>query len=238
MGSFMSKRLDTIAALVKPGIGVIDVGTDHGYVPIKLCEKSYSGYITATDINPDPLKKAELNLCKYGFEDRVKLMLCDGFEQVDPSTADTVIIAGMGGDTITGILDRAEWCMREGMRLILQPATKPEILRYWLTNNEFCIDEDILVKENGTLYQIISASFAKPQSYLDAELFTGKYEFIKNSEYFHEHIAGHIKRFNSAVKGIDEREGRGLQAWKMLMRSMIDELTRMERAKNEGREHL
>lgn len=234
----MSKRLDIIASLVSDGVGVIDVGTDHGYVPIELCKKGYRGFITATDINEGPLRKARSNLERYGFEDRVKLILCDGFADVDPDTADTVIIAGMGGDTATGILDRAEWCMREATKLILQPVTKPEILRYWLINNEFHIDKDILVKENGTLYQIISASFAPPQKYCDAELFTGKYEYIKDSEYFAEHITRHKKRFLSAANGIDDNDRDGLQAWKKLLYAMADELAKMENTKYEGREHL
>lgn len=234
----MSKRLDIIAQLVRPGIGVVDVGTDHAYLPIELCKRGYKGKITATDINALPLKKAELNLKNAGFEERVSLMLCDGFADVDPESVDTVVIAGMGGDTITGILDRAEWCMRSGTRLILQPVTKPEILRYWLTNNEFYIENDILVKENGTLYQIISAEFGTPEKYKDAELFTGKYEYIKDSEYFDEHIKRHEKRFKSASAGIDDKDRAGLQAWKKLLCAMYDELKAMESAKNEGREHL
>lgn len=234
----MSKRLDIIASLVSAGIGVVDVGTDHAYVPIELCKKGYKGFITATDINEGPLRKARLNLEKYGFKDRVKLVLCDGFAELAPDTADTVIIAGMGGDTAVGILDRAEWCMREGTKLILQPVTKPEILRYWLINNEFHIDNDILVKENGTLYQIITASFSLPQKYCDAELFTGKYEYIKDSEYFSEHITRHKKRFLSAANGIDDNDRDGLQAWKKMLYAMADELMKMENSKYEGREHL
>ncbi len=222
----MSKRLDVIASLVRDGVGVVDVGTDHAYLPTLLCQTGYKGFITATDINEGPLKKAELNLKKNEFEDRVRLILCDGFADVDPSTVDTIVISGMGGDTITGILDRAEWCMREGTHLILQPATKAEILRYWLVNNEFHIDNDILIKENGIIYQIIDASFGKPQKYSDAELFTGKLEYIKNSECFCEHISRHEKRFFSAACGIDNNDRIGLQAWKSMLTDMANEIMR------------
>lgn len=222
----MSKRLEVIASLVKDGVGVVDVGTDHAYLPALLCQMGYKGFITATDINEGPLKKAKLNLDKCGFEDRVRLMLCDGFDDVDPSTVDNIVISGIGGDTIAGILDRAEWCMREGTHLILQPATKAEILRYWLVNNEFRIDDDILIKENGVVYQIIDTSFGKPQKYSDAELFTGKYEYIKDSECFCEHIERHERRFRSAACGIDEKDRMGLQAWKSMLTDMANEIAR------------
>lgn len=234
----MSKRLDTIAALVSDGVGVIDVGTDHAYIPILLRNCGYTGFITATDINEAPLKKAELNLLESGWRDGVKLVLCDGFADCDPASADTVIIAGMGGDTIVGILDRAEWCMHPGMKLILQPATKAEILRYWLINNDFRIDDDILVKENGMLNQIIAASFGKSEKYCDAEIFTGKYEHIFDSEHFSEHIKRHRRRFSAAADGIDGTDRAALLPWRKILRNMVTELDEMETAKNEGKEHL
>lgn len=237
-GGTMSKRLDTIAALVKDGVGVIDVGTDHAYIPILLRKNGYNGFITATDINEAPLKKAKLNLADNDCEDSVELRLCDGFADCDPEKADTVIIAGMGGDTIVGILDRAEWCMRPGMKLILQPATKAEILRYWLVNNEFKIENDILIKENGMLNQVIYAEFGVPEKYADAELFTGKYEHIRDSKYFSEHIKRHMRRFGDAADGIDAAERTGLLPWKKLLCGMVSELQRMEAAKNEGKMHI
>lgn len=224
----MSKRLDKIASYVEPGIGVADVGTDHGYIPVMLCKRGYEGSIIGTDINEGPLNKARRSLFEAGFEDRVILKLCDGLEAVEPETVNTIIVAGMGGDTITGILDRAEWCAREDVRLILQPVTKPEILRYWLINNEFCITSEALVKENGTIYQIICARPGKSEKYTDAELFTGKLERIKQEELFREHIAIHVKRFASAVNSLEKTERGGLEAWLEILKNILRELEDMD----------
>lgn len=224
----MSKRLDKIASYVEPGIGVADVGTDHGYIPVMLCRRGYEGSIIGTDINEGPLNKARRSLVEAGFEDRVILKLCDGLEAVKPETVNTIIVAGMGGDTITGILDRAEWCAREDVRLILQPVTKPEILRYWLINNEFCITSEALVKENGTIYQIICARPGKSEKYTDAELFTGKLERIKQEELFREHIAIHVKRFASAVNSLEKTERGGLEAWLEILKNILRELEDMD----------
>jgi len=50
----LSKRLLTVASLVKKGSIVLDVGTDHGYLPAEMCLRGYKGNIIAKDINEDP----------------------------------------------------------------------------------------------------------------------------------------------------------------------------------------
>ena len=220
----MSKRLDKIASYVKSGKGIVDVGTDHGYIPLMLLARGYEGNVIATDINESPLSKARACLYNEGYEDRAELILCDGLDGCDPEKIDTIIVAGMGGDTITGILDRAEWCSEKNVSLILQPVTKPEILRYWLTNNEFSIHSDDYVKENGTVYQIIYAKPGKQKQYSDAELFVGSFEALKKSEYCEEILAQHIKRFSNAVAGLENTERTELKAWKKLMGNILKDL--------------
>ena len=88
------------------------------------------------------------------------------------------------------------------------------------------------------LNQIIYAEFGVPEKYADAELFTGKYEHIRDSEYFSEHIKRHMRRFADAADGIDATERTGLLPWKKLLCGMVSELQRMEAAKNEGKMHI
>ena len=150
-----------------------------------LVKRGYKGNIIATDINEGPLQKAKQSLRDTNCEDAVELILCDGLDGCNPEMVDTIIVAGMGGDSITSILDRAEWCAREDMKLILQPVTKPEVLRYWLVNNDFVIKNEAQVEENGTIYQIICAVPGRDCRYMDAELFIGRYELIKNLSLIH-----------------------------------------------------
>ena len=224
----MSKRLEKIASYVHDGIGVADVGTDHGYILVMLAERGYKGRLIGTDINSAPLKKAEINLREAGLEDRAELVLCDGLDGCRSEDIDTIIVAGMGGDTITGILDRAEWCAREDISLILQPVTKPEILRYWLTNNDYIILDDALIDENGMLNQIIYARPGKAIKYSDAELFTGKYEYICQNENFPKLMDIHTRRFKSAVSGLAMTERTELAAWCGILQNILKELYAMK----------
>lgn len=232
----MSSRLEFIASKVSGGRGVADIGTDHAILPIMLRRGGYEGYIAAGDINEGPLKKAQRGLYEAEIDD-VELVLCDGLDGIDGSMVDTVIVAGMGGDTITGILDRGlydipEWAERSDYKLILHPVTKPEILRYWLINNGFRITLETYIEDNDVLCQIICAEPGESAHYKDAELYVGRYERVKDSPYFETVIDKHIKRFESAVKGLKNATDASLNAWKRLIENMICELEQMKGTDN------
>ena len=234
----MSNRLELIASLAKNGVGVADVGTDHAYIPVILRRSGYKGNIIASDINEGPLEKARISLENAGLSDSVELVLCDGLSGVDSSKVDTIIVAGMGGDTITGILDRGlydmpEWASRSDYKLILQPVTKPEILRFWLVNNGFAITDEMQTEENGMLYQIICAQPGDSPKYKDAELYTGRLSQIQDSKYFDKLLNSYIKRFKLAADSLQNAEKASLKAWNMMIMNMIAELEEMKGCRND-----
>ena len=230
----MSNRLELIASFVKNGIGVADVGTDHGYLPVMLVKRGYKGNIIATDINEGPLNKAKQSLIEADCEEAVELILCNGLDGCESEKIDTIIVAGMGGDTITGILDRAEWCAREDIKLILQPVTKPEILRYWLVNNDFRITNEAQVEENGTVYQIICAVPGRDCRYKDSELFIGRYDLIKGSTYYEQMLDKHIIRFSSAAEGLKSTDRVELLPWLGIIENVLKELKTMRGINDEN----
>lgn len=200
----MNKRLELIASILPHGRGFADVGTDHGYLPVYMAQHGYSGKIIASDINEGPLSTAVASARQAGVEDRICFRLCDGLDGCGSEELDTVVIAGMGGDTICGILDRADCVMSRDILLILQPMTKAEVLRYWLTNNDFAICGEWLIEENGEIYQILSARFGARTPLSDAELFTGKYELAVGNALFPVQLAALIKRFKRAAAGMSK----------------------------------
>ncbi len=198
----MNRRLRAIASLVQGGTGLIDVGTDHGQLPVYLINNGYTGVLFASDINSGPLAAAKKTAEQAGAADRIRFLCCDGLRLCPPDEIDTIVIAGMGGDLIVKILDEAEWCMESRYRLILQPMTKAEVLRYWLVNNGFGIHAEILAEDGSILYQIISASFGGTTKLSDAELFAGKRELCNDPDAYERHLEAMILRFQSAVAGM------------------------------------
>lgn len=154
----LSKRLSCIAQLVNEGSSVCDVGTDHGYLPAFLYLSGRYKSVSATDINEKPLQTAQKNLNKLG-ADGVRLILCDGLDKITREQADTIIIAGMGGEVISGIIDRADFLKDDTVYLVLQPTTAAKELRIFLARNGFKVEYEQALQENGKIYSIMKARF-------------------------------------------------------------------------------
>ena len=199
----MNKRLQAICSLICQGRGVVDVGTDHGYIPVALAQNGYAGKIIASDIRPGPLQAARNSAESAEVEDKIEFLLCDGLDGCEKSAIDTIVIAGMGGDTICGILDRAEWCMTPDYTLILQPMTKAEVVRYWLAYNGYEFLDEVLVKDGGIIYQVIRARIKENTSLSLAELFTGEYALAVKNPLFGEFLDTLISRFETGIKGLE-----------------------------------
>lgn len=213
----MNRRLLAIAALVHNGRGIIDVGTDHGYLPAFLAEHGYSGTIFASDIKEGPLNAARRTAAEAGLGEQIRFLLCDGLSCCPPEEIDSIVIAGMGGDTIVKILDDAEWCLDGRYRLILQPMTKAEVLRYWLVNNGFGIESEDLVEDAGTIYQIIAASYGGNTRLNDAELFIGKTSLVNDKALYRRQLETLLVRFDRALAGMRGREAEArCRLWRII----------------------
>ena len=120
----LQPRLQLLAELVPDGAKLADVGTDHGYLPVALLQQGKIQRAIATDIGEEPLQHARRTAEEYGLSESVDFRLCDGLNGMMPDEADTIVIAGMGGETIIEILKNAPWTRQK--TLLLQPMTKPE----------------------------------------------------------------------------------------------------------------
>ena len=155
----LTKRLSLIASLVPDNSNVCDVGTDHAYLPIMLMKSRKARRVIATDIRPLPLENARKNIALSGVGG-IETRLCDGLSSVEKSEADTVVIAGIGGEVISGIITRTDWLKASpSPLLILQPTTSPEILRRCLYENGFEISDETAVEENGKVYSVIRSIY-------------------------------------------------------------------------------
>lgn len=193
----LSPRLRRIAACVPQGSTVVDVGTDHAYIPIWLLQEGVSERAYATDIRPCPLERAREDAARHGVADRLTLWLCDGLALCPPEAVDTVILAGMGGETMRGILERAPWALEK--RLVLQPQTKLSELRRWLAEQGLAVLDAALADDAGRIYLIWLVGAGEPdgETAVDAPLLRRRDPLLRPW------LADRIKRTGKELHGLE-----------------------------------
>lgn len=153
-------RLIAAAGYARQGKFIADVGTDHAYLPVYLLERGVSAGALATDINRGPLERAAANVAAAGLSDRITLRLADGLDGVEAFRPEDIFVLGMGGELIARILGGSEYIKNENIRLVLQPMTRQAALRRFLLDGGFCIDDEVLVGDEGDrIYQLICAHY-------------------------------------------------------------------------------
>lgn len=170
----LSARLASVAALVPRGAVLADIGTDHGFLPIHLLRQGYIQRAIAADLRRGPLEKAVENGKRYGVTENLDFRLSDGLAEIKPHEVDTVVIAGMGGETIAGILAAAPWTREGGCRLILQPMTAHYDLRDFLNGSGYAILGEHLNEEGRHIYVTMEVTAGEEPPYTPGEKWAGR----------------------------------------------------------------
>ena len=144
-----SLRLLAIASLIDNGSSVLDVGTDHAYLPIILSQNKKCKSIIASDVSSNALKIAKDNLKKYHIDD-VKLILSNGLDSINDDY-DTIVLAGMGTSTIIKILENKKL----PNTLIISSNNDLYKLRKFMNKIKYKIKEEIVILEKNKYYDII-----------------------------------------------------------------------------------
>ena len=158
-------RLKYIASIVPSGSLVADIGTDHAHLPIYLIENSITDKAIASDIVDGPIASAKKNIALHGLEEKIEVIKSDGLVKVFPLTPETIIIAGMGSETIRDIMSACDYSKEASPLFILQPMTHVEVLRKYLIENGFSILSESVIREAHRYYVVISAQFKEKQQH-------------------------------------------------------------------------
>lgn len=159
-------RLLAAAALLEGGAVVADIGCDHGKLAVYLVMKGLAPRVVAVDKRPLPLARARALARQCGLEGRVDCRLGDGLAALDEGEAGEIVVAGLSGETLIEILEKAPWLNGPGgPRLILQPTTRAGLLRRWLCERGFRLLAEAPVLERGRAYtNILAAPGGLPHS--------------------------------------------------------------------------
>ena len=152
----LSKRLLACAAFVEPGQRAADVGTDHGYLAIYLLQSRRASRVLAADVAEQPLARARENARRFGVREGLSFHLCDGVRGL-PRDFDVLLMAGLGAETMVGILRSGPWLRGGRYRLELQCQSSQNELRQYLSEHGWEITREEPVRDGKFLYTVLEA---------------------------------------------------------------------------------
>ncbi|HIE8444517.1 TPA: tRNA (adenine(22)-N(1))-methyltransferase [Clostridioides difficile] len=208
----LTDRLLKIASLVSDGKKIADIGTDHGYIPVYLLKEGKVAFAVLADVNKGPLDNAHKEVIQNNLLDKVDLRLGSGIEILEIGEVEEVIIAGMGGILISELLEAKKEVAHNVEKLILQPMQAQEELRYYLLNNGYEILEEVLVREDFRIYEIIVAKYTGKNTIIEDEIY---YEvgikLLENKDsLFNDFIEKKIKTYSSIVNKLEGKNGEAI----------------------------
>lgn len=148
----LTKRLNEIVSLIDEGTNVIDIGCDHALLDIYLTLNKKNKCIAA-DINKNALESAIKNINKYNLEKEIKTLISDGLKNIDIPSNNTIVICGMGTNTILNIIKNSD--IKKIDNLIIQSNNDLYRLRKEVTKLGFYINKERNIEDKNKYYTII-----------------------------------------------------------------------------------
>ena len=142
----LSLRLAAISKMVHGGNRLVDVGCDHGYLPVYLVLNKKIPSAIAMDVRKGPLLRAKEHVQQYGVLDYIELRLSDGL---------SALKAGEGGPLMERILTEGKQVLDSFQELILQPQSDVCHFRHFIREQGWEIREEELILEDGKFYPMM-----------------------------------------------------------------------------------
>lgn len=198
----LSVRLEAVANYVDDNSKVIDIGCDHGFLSIFLAKKYDNIKIIASDINENALNNAISNINKIHLQNKIETRLGNGLDVVTADEIDTIVISGMGSNTIVGMLKYARNKLTYVKDIIIQSNTDLYFLRKNITSLGYYIEDEILVEDKNIIYTVIKFNKGK-RRYNYKELYLGPVLTTKNDDLFKKKCNKELTTLKLILKNIN-----------------------------------
>lgn len=142
-------RITKLCAYLDKCAVFADVACDHGYCTKYMLDNGLCESAVVSDISEKSLSKAQILLADYIKKGVCSSVCCDGLEKV--KGADTVLIAGIGGEEIIKILSTAEI----PQNFVFQPMKNAKELRSFLLQRGCVLTCDDIFTDGKNYYFII-----------------------------------------------------------------------------------
>lgn len=204
----LSPRLKLISDFVPLDSKVMDIGCDHGLLDIYLYQNKNKKVkkIIASDINSSALNNAIENIKANNLEKKIETRLSDGLENIHAEDEiDTIVIAGMGSNTIVNMLKKDIEKLDKIKTIIIQSNTKLEFLRRELVKLNYYISDESIVEDNKKIYIVIK--FVKGRKkYTKKELYFGPILLSTKQSLFQKYAKDNLKKMKCVLSSIPKNK--------------------------------
>lgn len=226
--------------MVSEGGRLADIGTDHAYIPIALVKEGRISSAIAMDLREGPLRKAKANIIEEGLEERIETRLSDGLEHLKEGEADSILIAGLGGDLMIRMLREGERLRETVQEYILSPHSQWAQVRRFLREEGYLTIEERMIKEEGKFYLAIKAlPFGVENGINEDRRNTLLYDsfglyLIKNKDQvLKEYLHKEYFQYNKILDGLSGRERSDSNHIDETLKKLREYLFLIKEAKNE-----
>ena len=196
----LDPRLEKIAELCGRCESFADIGTDHGRLGAYMLQTGLCKNVQFTDISEPSLMKAKRLLTTLGIAEKAKFLVGDGAKALEYAP-DVAVIAGMGGETISGIIARGREDLADA-RLVLQPNVAVYDVRRQLQESGYRIIDEAVVRDGRRLYVIIAAQLGSMEL-SDMQLTVGPVLMEKKPATLFDYAAFRLRVARKALKELE-----------------------------------
>lgn len=177
---------------------VADIGADHGKLMIALFK---NGIITkgyAIENKKGPYQRLVQALEKEELIDNIIPLYSDGIEDL-PISVRTIVLAGMGGDTIVSILKKHPNKLKLVTTIIVDAHGAVAKVREEISQMGFVIADEKMIKEDDKYYEIIKFVRSDIAVYTDQDLEFGPILRNEKSAVFKEKYISRIQEIDNLL---------------------------------------
>lgn len=196
----LSKRLLTVASLIREGSFIADVGSDHAQLPLFLLKTGRICGAETIENKKGPYSRMEKAVLASPFSSSIILSFSDGIASLDPKV-DTVVIAGMGGREILKILQAHPEALKNVNALVIDAHSERESLFSALGNLGYRVTSEVFFYDMDIPYDVFRAEKTPDHfSYSWKECLFGPLNIIQPSKDFLLYWGQEKKRLESLLK--------------------------------------
>lgn len=203
----LNERLKAVSEYII-GNTLIDIGSDHAYLPIYAVTESIIKQAVCGEIARGPYESSIKNVQANKLAGKIQVRLGDGLSILKShDRMDTITVCGMGGPLIASIIENGMEHVQGKPRFIVQANTYPYPIRKVMAEYNYEITDELQLKDGPHFYDIIVFDHSENHvEYSESELRFGPVNIKNSTPVFVKEVEREKSHIEKILNGISDRD--------------------------------